>query len=237
MKPFVSDKGIKKKQMSSIDDEKLITSDYEVAETSNRNFDNAVRKLDINETTEYIIHTGNNLKICKYPSIVNINKIVKHSSVLFEDIQMDEIEFVLKGLIASEGNTFKNIPAKLLKENKDIGSEPLFNIMNNGLKDPVFDNELKSTDVTPVHKCGDTTDKKCYTPISVLPVVSKVFEKIIHKQIVYYMDTFLSQFLCGFNAPRALLALLENWRTALDKKRFCWCNIDGLIKVISHLKP
>ena len=104
---------------------------------------------------------------------------------------MDEIESELKGLIASTGNTFKNIPAKLLKENKDICSEPLFNIMNNGIKDSVFDNGLKSADVTPVHKGGDTTDNKCYTPISVLPVVSKVFERIIRKKIAYYMDTFL----------------------------------------------
>ena len=41
--------------------------------------------------------------------------------------------------------------------------------MNNGKKDSVFDNGLKSADVTPVHKGGDNTDKKCYIPISVLP--------------------------------------------------------------------
>ena len=67
-----------------IDDEKIITNDYEVAETLNRYFDYAVRKLNINEPTEYMINVGNikdriQAEISKYanhPSIVNINKIV-----------------------------------------------------------------------------------------------------------------------------------------------------------------
>ena len=74
MKPFFWDKSIKKKEITSIDDEKLITSDYEVAGTLNRYFDNAVRKLNINEPTEYMIHVGNikdptgsHFKICKSP--------------------------------------------------------------------------------------------------------------------------------------------------------------------------
>ena len=61
-----------------------------------------------------MIHVGNindpmQAEFSKYTnhlSIVNINKIVKHSSFLFEEIQMDEIESELKGLVASKGNTF-----------------------------------------------------------------------------------------------------------------------------------
>ena len=63
-------------------------SDYEVAEKLNRYFDNAVRKLNINEPIEYMIHGGNIKdpiqevisKYANHPSIVNINKIIKHSS-------------------------------------------------------------------------------------------------------------------------------------------------------------
>ena len=81
-----------------------MTSDYEVAGTLNRYVDNDVRKLNINEPTEYMIHVGNLndpiqeafSKYANHPSIVNINKIVEHSSFLIEDIQMDEIESELK---------------------------------------------------------------------------------------------------------------------------------------------
>ena len=51
--------------------------------------------------------------------------------------------------------------------------------------------------------------------ISLLPVVSKIFENIMQDQ------TFLSPYLCGyrkgFNAQYALLSMLEKWRICFDK--------------------
>ena len=132
-----------------------------------------------------MIHVGNTKepikaaisKYANHPSIVNINKIVKHSSFLFEDIQMDEIESELKGHIAWKGNTFKDIPAKLLKEIKNICSEPLFSIVNNGITDSVFDTGLKAANATPVHKGGDTTDKKNVIDQLVYSLLSRKFLK------------------------------------------------------------
>ena len=78
--------------------------------------------MNINEPTEYMIHVGNIKNPIQaainanHPSIVN-TKLLNTLLFLFEDIQMDEIVSQLKGFIAWKGNTFKNIPAKLLKEN------------------------------------------------------------------------------------------------------------------------
>ena len=53
------------------------------------------------------------------------------------------------------------------------------------------------------------------------------------------MDTFLSQFLCGyrkgFDAQHALLALLENWRTALDRNGFGGALLMDLSKAFETL--
>ena len=46
-----------------------------------------------------------------------------------------DIEAEIKYLNTKKANTFKNIPAKLLKDNRDVCNEPLFNIINNGIKD------------------------------------------------------------------------------------------------------
>ena len=55
-------------------------------------------------------------------------------------------------------------------------------------------------------------------------MVSKIFEKIMQKQIGSFTDTFLSPFLCGYrkgyNAQHALALMLEKWRISLDKKGF-----------------
>ena len=61
-----------------------------------------------------------------------------------------------------------------------------------------FPNELKKADVTPIFKDDDPTKTKYYRLVSLLPVVSKVFERTMHKQISEYINQFLSSHLCGY---------------------------------------
>ena len=55
-----------------------------------------------------------------------------------------------------------------------------------------------------------------------LPSTSKVFERLIQKQIIHFITDKLSPYLCGyrkgFSAQHALISLIEHWRVSLDKK-------------------
>ena len=79
-------------------------------------------------------------------------------------------------------------------------------------------------DITPVHKKDDTTNKSNYRPISGLPSGSKIFERIIQRQIGHYMEAFLSPYLCGYRhvyrVQHALIVLLEKLRVSLDNKGY-----------------
>ena len=79
---------------------------------------------------------------------------------------------------------------------------------------------LKLANVTPIFKKGDPTSVKNYRPVSVLPNVSKFFERIMLKQILEQMNKYLSQNLCGyrkgFSTQTALTMLLEKWKKILD---------------------
>ena len=81
---------------------------------------------------------------------------------------------------------------------------------------------MKLADIPPVHKKDDFTNKSNYCPISGLPAGSKIFGRIIQGQIGYYMETFLSPYLCGYrkgySVQHALIALLEKLRVSLDNK-------------------
>ena len=68
--------------------------------------------------------------------------------------------FEIKNLNSKKVNTFNNFPAKLLEDNWEICNLPLYNIINNGINETLFDECLKSSDITPVHKTGDTNDKR-----------------------------------------------------------------------------
>ena len=70
----------------------------------------------------------------------------------------------------------------------------------------------------------DATLAKNYRPVSVLPCTSKIFERIMQKQLMSYVDQHLSPYLCGyrrgFSAQYALVSLIEKWKASLDKKGF-----------------
>ena len=79
---------------------------------------------------------------------------------------------------------------------------------------------MKYADVIPIHKKDDKTDKENYNPISILPNLSKVYERLMYNQIYPYFDTLFSKFQCGFrkgfNAQHCLLAMIEKWRKTLE---------------------
>ena len=76
------------------------------------------------------------------------------------------------------------------------------------------------TNVTPSYKKGNRSDKENYCPVSILPNLSKVFERCLCKQISTFFEVILSKYQCGFrkdhNAPHCLLALIEKWKQSID---------------------
>ena len=60
--------------------------------------------------------------------------------------------------------------------------------------------------------------------VSALPVVSKIYERIMQKQILEYIDKHLSPHLCGYrkgySTQTALISMLEKWKLYRDNKGF-----------------
>ena len=61
-------------------------------------------------------------------------------------------------------------------------------------------------------------------PISILPFVSKIFERIICKELTTFFDNILSKYQCGFRkgigTKHCILLILEKWKKALDNEVF-----------------
>ena len=112
----------------------------------------------------------------------------------------------------------------LLKALKTIAQDiciPLTDCINSAILNGVFPDELKLADVTPLYKKSDPEDKANYRPISVLPSLSKVYEKTLYKQLNSFFNTKLSPHLCRFRSrystQHALSNLLFNWQNCLGK--------------------
>ena len=206
VKPLFSGKSQNVQQITIIKDGEILSKKEEVAETLNNYFKNAVRLLDISEnkflltkTNEHINSIDFALKTYKsHPSILNIRKKVSKSNFSFQNVTISEIENELQKLNSKKSSTLNNIPTKILKSNKDICSSTLHMIFNESLNNSSFPDELKLADITTIFKKEDATFEKNYRPVSVLPVVSKIFERLLQTQINSYFEKYLTPHLCGY---------------------------------------
>ena len=89
---------------------------------------------------------------------------------------------------------------------------PLSNV-NEAIRNNKSPDSLKLSDITLVYKKLDPNYKAIYRPVSVLPILSKVFEKIIYDQLYEYMENFLSELMCSFrkvnSTQHALFRMLQ----------------------------
>ena len=83
-----------------------------------------------------------------------------------------------------------------------------------------------------------------YKHLSVLTVISKIFERKLHKQIVSYIDKYLSPYLCavygyskGYYIQQVLNSIIESWRIMIDKKGYTGAVLKDISKafnIINH---
>ena len=106
-----------------------------------------------------------------------------------------------------------DIPIKVLKTTSDVSSKFLNEIYNDSKNQQYFPLSLKLANVIPIHKIKEKSPCKSYRPVSLLPVISKLFEKTMYKQIMVYIEIFLSPYLFGFrkghSTEQCLLKMLE----------------------------
>ena len=229
VKPALSDKCQSNNKIVLVEDDEIIFDDTEVAEIFNSFFVTVTESLGIKENNDDISDTEGILdpieksiqKYSNHPSILRIkNRFVNADSFTFKPVSLEEMETEVKRLNPKKATTFKNIPPKILKNNSDICSEPLQEIFNNCIGNSNFPDELKCADVSSLHKQKESTVKKNYRPISVLPTVSKVFERLLVKQVEAHIEQYLSTLLCGFrkgyNTQQALVRFLEKTKLCID---------------------
>ena len=126
-----------------------------------------------------------------------------------------------------------------MKASIESCSEALTKLFNNTILTSDFPDKLKVTDITPIFKKDDPQKSKNYRPVSVLPVVSKVFERLLHKQMSLHVEEYLSPYMCGyrkgFSTQQTLFSLLERWKNVLDKKGYGGAVLMDLSKAIDTL--
>ena len=203
-----------------------------IGEKLNEFFKNAVSTLGINENSFVINEEYKNIsgpvqraivKFESHPSIsLTKNKITNRNSFKFEPVSLSDIELEIRLLNRKKATTHKNIPPKILNSSSEATVNILRRLFNETITKGVFPDDFKLADVTPVFKKDDPFDKKNYRPVRVLLAISKIYEKLMQRQINDYIANHLSPYLCGhrrgFNTQQTLVSLLEKWKKILEDK-------------------
>ena len=133
----------------------------------------------------------------------------------------------IKSIILEFGNNKacgpNSIPTNLLKEFIELFAYPIKLLVNKSLKDGIFPDIFKIAHVCPVYKKSDKAKCANYRPISLLSNLSKVFEKIMYKQLEKYLET--NNLICdhqfGFrknhSTEHALMSISEQIKEIFEK--------------------
>ena len=93
--------------------------------------------------------------------------------------------------------------------------------VNETLKTGSFPDCLKCANVRLIYKKEDSFDRKNYRSVSILPLLSNVYERVIYEQLSNYFETFFSEILLRFrkaySTQHALFKLLTSWQNSLDR--------------------
>ena len=129
-------------------------------------------------------------KNLKYPKSKFKFNVVSEETVLKHLQDLDE----------TKAAGLDNLSGKLLKDAATVIAKPISQICNLSIKYSIFPSDCKIAKLKPLFKKVSRTDPQNYRPISLLPLDSKIIEKVIHNKTKCFLDKndIIYRYLSGF---------------------------------------
>lgn len=150
--------------------------------------------------------SGSAHEACKY-----INN-ESEKSMFLQPVTVQEVISIIQNFKNSSSCDIDGLQARPVKHVADIIAPVLVDIFNMCLAEAVFPKQMQVAKISVIYKKGDRNELGNYRPISILPIFSKAFEKILYSRISKFVDThcLITQNQFGFRKNMSTeLALLE----------------------------
>ena len=211
IKPYINSRKTKNNNRIIIkDNEKIITDTSEVAETLNKCFSN-VEYLSSMETEKPI------------PDLNHITENINVSTLSLKETNHVEVKVILKEVKTNKATGYDLIPPRLVKESAEVLCHPLSALINYILNNGKIPQQWKSGEITPVHRKECELSKTNYRPLTILPSLSKVFEKIVELRMSPYFEKIYHKYVFAYRkhngCDTAILSLTEEWKKELDNQK------------------
>ena len=110
------------------------------------------------------------------------------NTIFLEPVSDEEVEGIVNN-VKNSAPGYDEITASILKFSLPVIRSPLTHILNLPLLEGVFPNELKIANVLPLYKADDDMLFNNYRPVSVLSVLSKVFDRIMYNRLISFLES------------------------------------------------
>lgn len=154
-----------------------------------------------------------------------------------------EISKIINNFDPNTSSGIDGISTKSIICIKDLIASKLATCINKCLEHATFPDSLKIAKVTPIYKSGSKLDPSNYRPISVLPVISKVFERILYDRLDKFLNSnkFFSKKQYGFrpksNTLSATIDLVTKIKNKIDQKQIAvgvFIDLKKAFDTVSH---
>ena len=101
---------------------------------------------------------------------------------------MENVQDILENIEPSKAAGIDNLNGKFSRDAAKAIALPITQLCNLSIKYSSFPSACKIAKLKPIFKKGSKTDPKNFRPISLLPLISKVIEKVVHDQTKKYLN-------------------------------------------------
>ena len=151
------------------------------------------------------------------------------TKLFLTETTQDEIIDVIKKLNPKKSGDIYDISPEFVCISAKPVAQALAIIVNRSISEGIFPDKLKTAKVIPLHKGGSVLSVSNYRPISLLPIFSKIFERLVYNRMIEYIEknNILSKNQFGFQKNKstelAISTIVSKISNSFEKKDSCYC--------------
>ena len=178
-----------------------------------------------NKFNSFFVNVGTVLAKSIPPTVKNPVDYIQQdilSTLYFDPVTENEICKII-GSFKDSAAGWDDLKSSMIKHIKEFIIVPLVHKCNRSFVTSIFTSELKIANVVPIFKSGDEIVFSNYRPVSVLPVFSKLLERLVYNRLISHINDskLLYEYKFGFQKGKstylAIMMLADKFTEALDQ--------------------
>ncbi|XP_065642266.1 uncharacterized protein LOC136073905 [Hydra vulgaris] len=148
-----------------------------------------------------------------------------NSKLIFKELKIDELENAINSIKINKSPGVDDISSNIVANVSSQIRKPVFEIFKSSIKTGTVPDKLKVAKIIPIFKTGETFQINNYRPISILPIFSKILERIIYNRLYEYLtqNKLLDKKQFGFQSQHstehAILDIVNSISDSFNKKK------------------